>query len=59
MVFIFAILCDHGTRMFVKKIDFKLESLDPLKITDMDKPKTNETLKLQIMKHNIVSVQNT
>lgn len=31
----------------------------PLKITDMDKPKTNETLKLQIMKHNIVSVQNT
>lgn len=27
MVFIFAILCDHGTRMFVKKIDFKLESL--------------------------------
>lgn len=59
MVFIFAILCDHGTRMFVKKIDFKLESLLWKLQIYMDKPKTNETLKLQIMKHNIVSVQNT
>lgn len=59
MVFIFAILCEHGTKMFVKKIDFKLEIEPPLKITDTVKLNTNEISKLQIMMHNNVSAQNT